>query len=218
MKLELIYQKRNAQKRIPSGSIDGEHFGLFEQERGSLFSQWIGSGKEILELGTRNGSLTRWFSTGNKILGLDIDEVSLSQCSLKEVVTRCVDLNGDWGVQENFYDVVVASEVVEHLYYPDRVLKKIYKTLKPGGILVGSVPNAFNLKNRIRLFLGRKQGTPLSEPTHITQFSYNELKTLLSENFDEVELVPLVQKKWQWFAKIAPGLGSFIIAFKVKKI
>ena len=217
MNLEQIYKERNAQKRVDQKNDKGDTFGLFERERADIFKKWIGTDKQIFELGCRNGSLTRWFAPGNTVLGLDIDKESLDNCKIDRVTTRQVDLNGDWGVSLGIYDIVVASEVIEHLYYPDQVIKKIHGLLKPGGYIIGSVPNAFNIKNRIRLFLARKEGTPLSEPTHITQFSYGEVKELLEKNFIEVEIIPVVQARWMWFARLFPGLGSFLIVFRAKK-
>lgn len=207
MSTELIYKERNPKK--------GER--LFEKERGEMFIGWIGKGKKILDLGCRDCSLTNLFSEGNEASGLDIDSSSLKLCSEK-IKTEQVDLNGDWHLdKKSLFDVVVSSEVVEHLYYPEQVVKKIKFVLKDGGYFIGSVPNAFNLKNRIRLFLGNKKDTPLGEPTHINQFSYEEVEKLLKSNFSEVEIVPMVQDKWKWFARLFPGLGSFLIVFRAKK-
>ena len=207
MTIELIYKDRNKKA--------GER--LFEKERGEMFSQWIGRGKKILDLGCRDCSLTKYFLNGNNILGLDLDSNALNLCP-SGIKTQQFDLNNDWHLdKKDFFDTVVSSEVIEHLYCPEEVINKIKFVLKNGGYFIGSVPNAFNLKNRIRLFLGNKKDTPLGEPTHINQFSYGEMHNLLKSHFREVEMVPMVQKKWRWFAKILPGLGSFLIIFKASK-
>ncbi len=210
--LEEVYSQRNVREK----NKEGDH-GSFSRERGELFSGWIGTGKEVLDIGCCNCSLTKWYAKSNFVTGIDVDGEALKLCP-SEVKTERWDLNADWhkGKEEKF-DVVVASEVIEHLYYPDIVLEKINGVLKPGGYLVGSVPNAFNLKNRVRLFLAKKRATPLGEPTHINHFSYQELHSLLSKYFEEVELVPIVQPKWRWFARLFPGLGSFLLAFRAKK-
>lgn len=43
--------------------------------------------------------------------------------------------------KENFFDKIVASEVLEHLEDDQKALKEIYKILKPNGILVISTPS-----------------------------------------------------------------------------
>ena len=48
------------------------------------------------------------------------------------------------------FDLVVTSDVMEHIYEPDKAFKEIYRTLKPGGAHIFSVPliNRFNLTER----------------------------------------------------------------------
>jgi len=210
--LEGIYSSRNLSEKSLA-----KYTSIFESERGDIFCEWIGTGKRVLDLGCKYGSLTSHFVKNNDVTGYDIDSKALKMCA-SEIKTEQHDLNGDWhkGKEEQF-NIVVSSEVVEHLYYPEEVFKKINSVLKHGGYFIGSVPNAFNLKNRVRLFFANKNSTTLVEPTHINHFSYNELDSLLKKHFIEVEIVPIVQKKWMWFAKAFPGLGSFLLVFRARK-
>ena len=107
--------------------------------------------------------------------------------------------------------------MLEHLYYPEEVLKRLSKIIKPGGLLLGSVPNAFSLKNRLRLFFGQKQHTSLEDPTHINHFSYSELLKILNKDFQGAEIIPIIQKKYKFLSKISPSLFSFMLFFRVKK-
>lgn len=45
-------------------------------------------------------------------------------------------------VKSDTADCVVLTEVMEHLYNPKAVLQEIYRVLKPGGTLIGTVPFA----------------------------------------------------------------------------
>lgn len=40
----------------------------------------------------------------------------------------------------NSFDIVVTSDVMEHIYEPDKAFKEIHRTLKPGGAHIFSVP------------------------------------------------------------------------------
>lgn len=51
------------------------------------------------------------------------------------------------------FDVVTATEVIEHLEDYRQVLREIYRVLKPGGVCILSTPNVLNLNSRLR-FLG----------------------------------------------------------------
>lgn len=205
---EEIYLRRNS-KRF--GGL-----GLYGRERAGLFSGWLGKGKNILELGCRDGSLTKLFAEGNKITGADIDKNALKLFE-KNIGGKavCLDLNSQWPFQENEFDAVVASEVIEHLYKPEETIKNIVKSLKPSGLFVGSVPNAFSLVNRIRLFMARPHKTALADPTHVHQFSRRELKKMLNAHFIDVEVIPIGRlSKIDW---VFPGMFSFLMVFKCKK-
>lgn len=209
--IERIYTDRHAAKNKAGGGPS-----LLERERGELFQKWVGNGKKVLDIGCRHGAISSYVLEGNEVTGLDIDADMLGQCPA-EMKTEHADLNGDWHLgKEGMFDVVIATEVIEHLYYPENVLKKIKTVLKPGGMLVGSVPNGFSLKNRIRLFLANPKDTSLGEPTHINHFSRAILKESLEKYFSDVEVGGLVQPKWRWLCKIFPGLASFLLTFKVK--
>jgi SAM-dependent methyltransferase len=53
------------------------------------------------------------------------------------------------------FDIVTATEVIEHLEDFRRVVREIHRVLKPGGICILSTPNILNLNSRLRfLFFG----------------------------------------------------------------
>jgi SAM-dependent methyltransferase len=48
------------------------------------------------------------------------------------------------------FDVVTATEVIEHLEDFRRIVREIHRVLKPGGVCVLSTPNVLNLNSRLR--------------------------------------------------------------------
>jgi predicted SAM-dependent methyltransferase len=44
---------------------------------------------------------------------------------------------------------------LEHLSRPRNVLEEVHRLLRPGGLLLVTLPNVANLRNRLRLTLGR---------------------------------------------------------------
>ena len=189
---------------------------LLKNERGAFLRHAIGTGKKVLDIGCRDGALTREYSTGNKVLGVDIDPGALEEAKRNlSIDTFKMDLCGEWNLPEKNFDAVVAGEVLEHLYYPKYIIKEVCRFLSDDGIFVGSVPNAFSLANRIRLFFGMKEKTPLSDPTHINHFKYSELKSILKEGFKEVSIIPL--GKFTFLDKIFPGYFSYMLLFKASK-
>jgi 2-polyprenyl-3-methyl-5-hydroxy-6-metoxy-1,4-benzoquinol methylase len=199
--LQQVYESHHASKR-------SQGFSIMEKERGELLKNNVGTGKTVLDIGCRDGALTKWFTEGNDVLGVDIDNISMERAKNNlNIKTQLVDLNGDWNeLGEARFDAIIAGEILEHLYYPEYVVEKVKKRLQSGGMFLGSIPNAFNLKHRLRYLFGSKKGTPLEDPTHITQFTYGELLSLLKKHFQDVQIIGLgrYQKlatwKPEWFA------------------
>lgn len=104
--------------------------------RGRMFSSWIGTGKTILDLGGRDGTLTRHYATSNSVTIGDIDCAALAYA--KEhygVETREVNLNEPLPFGDESIDTVVMAEVLEHLPYPRFVLGEVKRVLRGGGSL-----------------------------------------------------------------------------------
>ena len=170
-----------------------EHFSILEKERGSLFKSSIGTQKTVLDIGCRDGTLTQWFIPGNTVIGVEIDAASARETRKKFGISVLeMDLHGDWKeISGKTFDVIVAGEVLEHLFYPQHIMEKVRAHLSGEGLFIGSVPNAFSLKNRIRLALGKKRGTSLQDPTHINHFSVAEVEHLLKKHFSHVHIYGL---------------------------
>lgn len=207
--LEQMYRAHHSERR-------GEDFALLGNERGAFLASCIGTGKTVLDIGCRDGALTKSYANGNKVLGIDIDSVALERAKERlGIDIRQIDLNGSWDLEDRSYDIVVACEIIEHLYYPADVLSKISAVLKPGGLLLGSVPNAFSFAHRSRYLRGTKKGTPLSDPTHINHFTVRELESLLSEQFASSEIVGM--GRLGPLARRFPQAFAFDLCFEAKK-
>ncbi len=193
----------------------GDGFVLMGSERGRFLSSVIGTDKKVLDVGCRDGALTKYFVKDNTVVGADIDELALTRAE-KDLGIRIkhVDLNGDWGFEEGSFDAVVAAEILEHLYYPDKVIQKIAKVLVQDGVFVGTVPNAFSLINRLRLLIKRKKGTPLEDPTHINHFTVKELNDILLSRFAYVEIRG--KGRLGWLAHTFPQSFAFGLYFTAK--
>jgi predicted SAM-dependent methyltransferase len=53
--------------------------------------------------------------------------------------TRCEDIECQTFPDESF-DLVVTQDVMEHLFHPERAVREIYRTLKPGGLYLFTTP------------------------------------------------------------------------------
>ena len=128
------------------------------------------------------------------------------------------------------FDVVVASEIIEHIYDTDKLLQEFNRILKDNGFLVITTPNLASLARRLRLLVGispqidigiiNEYGDDLSVG-HIRYFTFNTLKKLLERNNFEAVLatsdyITFNKFRSKKLAKILPTLG-FSIVIKAQK-
>lgn len=150
---------------------------VFVTERIPLFREAIGRGRRVLDLGCRSGALTRHFLDGNTVVGLDVDRAALAKAEALGIETVVADVEQPLPFEDGSFDAVVAGELLEHLRFPDELVTEIRRVLRPGGVLVGSVPNAFNVQNRLRFLRGLH---PERDRTHLHMFRPEDLRELLA--------------------------------------
>jgi SAM-dependent methyltransferase len=163
----------------------GAGFVFAGPERVALFRRYVGGpGRRVLDLGCRDGALTREYTKGNDVVGVDADREALAEAEKLGIKTRWADLDQPLPFEDASFDVVVAGELLEHLRDPRRLVAEARRVLRDGGTFVASVPNAYRAKNRLRFLLGRK---PEDDPTHLQMFSPGEVRALLA-GFEDVQM------------------------------
>ena len=157
---------------------------VFVPERIPLLVAAVGRGKRVLDLGCRSGALTQHFLGGNSVVGLDIDAAALEKAATLGIQPVQANVEEPLPFEDGSFDAVVAGELFEHLQFPDALVAEIGRVLRPGGVLAGSVPNAFRVQSRLRFLRGEP---PEDDPTHLRMFSPAALRELLG-GFERVEL------------------------------
>jgi cyclopropane fatty-acyl-phospholipid synthase-like methyltransferase len=111
------------------------------------------AGGELLEIGCGKGHLMQLTSAHFSVTGLDLSEDATRDIepSFRErIVIADVE---SYALPLAQYDVIVAFNVFEHLRNPADALRRIAQALKPGGVLVGSVPLNHSLVGRLHTAL-----------------------------------------------------------------
>ena len=175
--LSARYEEHHRERRA-----DGEF--VFVPERIPHFQAAIGRGKRVLDLGCRAGALTRHFLEGNEVVGLDVNRTALAKAEALGIQPVQANVEEPLPFEDASFDAVVAGELFEHLQFPDALVAEIRRVLRPGGVIVGSVPNAYRLQGRLKFLLGRP---PEDDPTHLHLFSSADVRRLLAE-FEDVRL------------------------------
>jgi SAM-dependent methyltransferase len=111
----------------------------------------------ILDVGCGDG-----FATGvavqrnraHRFVGLDWSAASLTLASRRGLTLLRAELDTGLPVRSGSVDVVIMSEVIEHLVDTDSAIEEARRVLKPGGSLLLSTPNLAAWYNRGLLALG----------------------------------------------------------------
>ena len=177
MSLSEQYERHHRERRAEGDFV-------FEPQRIPLFQAAIGRGRRVLDLGCRSGALSRHFLEGNEVVGLDVDRVALAKAAELGIEPVVADAEDPLPFPDGSFDAVVAGELLEHLRFPDSVVSEIGRVLRPGGVFVGSVPNAFRIQSRLRFLRGH---APEDDPTHLHMFSLPDVRGLLTD-FSDVRI------------------------------
>lgn len=98
---------------------------------------------KILEVGSGLGYLTYALNkNGYNVLGLDISETAVYQAnSYFGNYFVCGDLFNYVEANSNSFDIVILTEVIEHVNEPFSFITSLFKLIKPGGSVILTTPN-----------------------------------------------------------------------------
>lgn len=112
-------------------------------------------GSMVLDIGCGDGSLLEQIH-GKTLHGVDICEEQLSISSKKGINVHLTNLNCDQlPYADQFFDIVISSEVIEHVLVPDILLQETYRVLKQDGTFILTTPNLASLGKRLLLLINR---------------------------------------------------------------
>ncbi len=156
MKIEDYYQKgRYAGTFIQDRIFYYENrLDIFEK---ALIPFWKhNASSKILDAGCGDGGLMKlmvekWGIDG---YGTDISKKGIRLAKKAGIKAKVTDLSKKIPFGDNFFDVVIACELIEHLVNPDIFLSECRRVLKKNGFLVITTPNLSFWFNRIIFLLG----------------------------------------------------------------
>jgi len=164
------------------------------------------AGLRVLDAGCGNGSTGgACLALGCTVIGVDLSRSGVDIARQAYPQGRFEVAPVDEGLlvrlNERPFDLVISTDVVEHLYDPRRYARGCFAALRPGGRLVMTTPYHGYLKNLAISVLGRwdRHADPLWDGGHIKLWSKATLARLLHEaGFVNLRFRGAGRVPWLW--------------------
>jgi len=148
----------------------------------------IPGNSKILELGVGNGEISNYLAEKYEIYCIDYSKECLNQLSDKIKNKNLINLETEKiPYPDNFFDAVLAFEILEHLKNLDFAMKEIKRILKTGGYVFASTPNINWLPFRIKFLFGMCP-EDFHNADHVNFWNLKKFKKIfLDNNFDIIK-------------------------------
>lgn len=155
--------------------------------------RWAGvprrPGLRVLDAGCGAAPALRYLTMlGYSVVGSDLMRYPLEQAKTVAPAANTVlnDLVEGHAFADESFDVVLAADVIEHLHDGAALARECWRVLRPGGIVIVSTVNAWDLRRWTHPRTGRVWSA-LTDPTHVRFYSPFELGGRLRQaGFDRV--------------------------------
>ena len=158
--------------------------------------------RSICDLGCGNGHISgRLAALGYEVTGVDASASGIQVARRTFPQVEFVEGLIDRDLKLGQFDLVISSDVIEHLYRPSDLLEATVAQLKPGGHVLLGTPYHGYLKNLVLAATGRMDAhfSALHDGGHIKFFSVNTLSRLMrSHGFDDLQFTFYGRAPWLW--------------------
>jgi len=116
----------------------------------------IGSKNKVLDIGCFDGTIGQFLiNNKNDLYGIDASREGVDTANKRGIKAKIGNLEEKFDFKDNFFDVCLAGEIIEHIVDTDFFIDEIKRVLKPNGYLVLSTPNVASFGRRLLLLLGK---------------------------------------------------------------
>lgn len=162
--------------------------------------------RRICDLGCGNGYIAgRLAELGYTVTGVDASSsgIELARQHYAGAEFICANIAADLARKASIgdFDLVISSDVIEHLYRPSDLLEAAASLLKPNSHIVIGTPYHGYLKNLVLSATGRMDAhfTALWDGGHIKFFSVKTLGSLITmHGFEIIDFTFYGRAPWLW--------------------
>jgi len=185
----------------------------------------IKDGMKILDIGSGTGYFKVFFDSRCKEKlnwhGIEIWKERAEFC--KHLGYKIKEVNqekGDLGFEDEYFDIVIASHVIEHIPNPKGIIKEMGRVIKKGGIFIIATPTKFPGIAELDSFYHRISKRNTGETQRAFTHKRLEKLTLAGLGLDRDSIIDkrgfrilsgrkkLPFENWKWFYQINKYLGK----------
>ena len=148
----------------------------------------VSAGDRVLDLGSGDGTFTAELArAGARVVGVEVAEAALkrARAAHPELDFRLAPVDGPLPLEDCEFDLIWASEVIEHVADTARWLSEVRRVLSPGGRLLLTTPN--HPRAAVLLYGLERYCDPLSDHLHL--YTHRSLEAVLHEfGFEPVKV------------------------------
>ncbi len=181
-----------------------------------------------LDIGCGDGAVAKYIKDlGCEVHGMDISSLALNQAETKGIYTKIGNVQEKLPYDQNYFDVVFAGEVIEHIADPRYFICEVNRIIKKDGLFVVTTPNLAGLDNRFKLLFGKipRCIDPLSSHhyQHVRPFTFESLKQMVENggftirHFTTNRIKTGIFGDWYFLNDLLPSIGATLIIGCVKK-
>lgn len=171
------------------------------------------AGTRVLDVGCGNGAACGVFlELGCQVVGIDLSTKGIEQARRAHPTGRFELMEADAHVLERLgepaFDLVISTEVVEHLYSPRLYALGAFQALREGGRFICTTPYHGYWKNLALSLAGKwdHHADPLWDGGHIKLWSRRKLSDLLTETgFTNLQFRGAGRLPWLWMTMVMSG-------------
>jgi 2-polyprenyl-3-methyl-5-hydroxy-6-metoxy-1,4-benzoquinol methylase len=169
----------------------------------------------VLEVGCGEGTFSSQFLPSCEVWGIEINPEAADKASAVLSKVFCgsffsvVDR-----IPDNYFDLIIANDVIEHLENHDEFFRIIAKKLVQNGWIVGSVPNVRYWSSLVMILIDKDwkyQKTGIHDSTHLRFFTYKSLRRSITMNGFVVERLS-ASNRMRFHSWGIKSLGRYIFA------
>ena len=176
-------------------------FGIYK----SMLIPYVKQDKKILDIGCYMADILKVLPFAGNYYGIDSDEVALEIARQRGANIMKLNLENDQIPLDEKFDVIISTELLEHLKDPEKLVIQLERLLDKNGVVLISLPNECTIYHRFKVMLGKGiDGTAFAPHYHLHFPTIKQNDEFIEKHFK------ILERRFWFHLGITPGTEKFL--------